>query len=194
MLEFLKNSKMMGCSGVITNVPKRTYLKKILFEIFHLGIFKDKRYRIYENLELYQNKVIPSNMISGGISAWRINILETIKFDIKSGFHFFEDIEFSTRVFDIHPDSLFIITKAKLSHNYSQINRFSIEIAQEKKVIESIKYYTKRSKYRYASISLIWLLIGLFFDSIHKFIVLKRKAVLINYFRGLKKGIFLSER
>ena len=110
---------MIGCSGVITNPPKNSYVYKLFFKIFHLGIYKDNRVDLKEKYVGYKNKIIPSDMLSGGLSAWRKDVFKVISFDIKNGFHMYEDIDFSTRVAQYFPNQLFINPNARLKHFFS---------------------------------------------------------------------------
>ncbi len=120
-LGFIKYPTMVGCSGFITNQPNSSNIYKCLFTIFHRGIFKDPRMSLSYKYNGYNNKLIPSNMLSGGISAWRSEVFNQIQFDVKNNFHMYEDIEFSTRVAELFNDRLFINPNARLAHYLSPI-------------------------------------------------------------------------
>lgn len=189
---FTKNDRMVGCSGVVINLEKRSFFRKIVFDIFHRGIFYDKRHEIFESYSDYNGKLIKSDIVSGGLSAWKTNVLLEIPYDVETGFHYYEDIEYSKRVSDIYPCMLFINSAAKLSHNPSKINRDSIAIGQERKIIECLKYYRKRVHEKYARSSTFWMILGMLFDSFSKAVIFGHPIILFHFMRGLVKGIRLK--
>ena len=189
---FMKDDEMVGCSGVVINLGKRSTLRKKVFDIFHLGIFLDKRHEIFERYNDYNGKLIKSDLVSGGMSAWKTNILFEIPYDLLTGFHYYEDIEYSKRVSDIYPGKLYINTAARLCHNPSHINRDSIGIGQEKKVIECLKYYRKRKHDKNAGISTFWMILGMLLDSFSKVAIYGRADILYYFMRGLVKGLRLT--
>ena len=62
------------------------------------------------------------DVLSGGLSTWRRDVLDSVPFDIKNGFHAYEDKRFSMRVFKSF-QKVFIIPLAKLNHYHSEVNR-----------------------------------------------------------------------
>jgi len=185
---FDDNSKMIGCCGVVTNPPKKNFIYKFFFNTFHQGIFKDPRFVIQNNLENLIKTYYPSNMISGGISAWKKEVFDQIKFDIKNSFHLFEDIDFSTRVASYYKNSLFINTNARLEHNCSPINRDFFKQRQKRKVTESFLYYKKRVSWRFAKSSFIILLFGMLLEATFESISSRSFDSLKGYFNGIKLG------
>jgi GT2 family glycosyltransferase len=165
-LGFIKNSNMIGCSGVITNPPNVNFLYKFLFVMFHRGIFKDKRIDVNGIYTGYSNALIESDMLSGGVSAWRREVFDKVEFDVANGFHMFEDIDFSTRVARHYGNRLFINPNARLAHYCSPINRDVLDIRQRRKVRECFIYYKKRKDLPSAAISFYWLLLGMLLEAI----------------------------
>lgn len=162
------DNKILGCSGVIINHPIQPKIKNILFNFFHIGIFKDSRYEIYCNYKSH-NKLIKTDKLSGGLTMWRKSLFDVVKFDNKIFFHYFEDIEFSTRVEFLYPGSLRINPSAQIYHYPSLINRSSSQILYGNKIQEAIRYYKKRRALPYANVSIIFLLFGYFLLGILKF-------------------------
>ena len=72
------NPTMVGSCGVITNPPKTGRLYCYLFHLFHRGIFIDNRVgvNIASAKNMYQ--LIPSMMLSGGVSAWRREVFQWV--------------------------------------------------------------------------------------------------------------------
>jgi len=163
-----QDKKILGCSGVIINHPIQPKIKNILFNFFHIGIFKDSRYKIYCNYESY-NELIKTDKLSGGLTMWRKSLFDVVKFDNNIYFHYFEDIEFSTRVEFLYPGSLRINPSAQIYHYPSLINRSSPKIQYRNKIQEAIRYYKKRRTLPYANVSIIFLLFGYFLLGILKF-------------------------
>ena len=187
-LGFTKNLNMIGCSGIITNPPKNNFLYKTFFKIFHLGIYKDKRVCLSENFFGYQNKLIPSKMLSGGVSAWRQNVFEIIPFDIKNGFHMYEDIDFSTRVAYDFPGQLFINPNARLAHYFSPINRDLSGVRERRKITECCIYYKKRKNWQGSTFPFFWLLFGMFLQSFYQSLKSKSFSPIYGYFLGIRDG------
>jgi GT2 family glycosyltransferase len=187
-LGFTKNPNMIGCSGVITNPSKVDFLYKFLFVIFHQGIFKDKRIDVHGNYSGYDNALIESHMLSGGVSAWRREVFDKVEFDVANGFHMFEDIDFSTRVGLYYGNRLFINPNARLAHHYSPINRHLIGTREQIKIRECFTYYKKRKEWPNATISFYWLLLGMLLESIFKSFSGMSFKPIQGYLQGLRDG------
>ena len=187
-LGFSKQSNMIGCSGVITNLPKIGFLYKFLFKIFHKGIFEDNRINMHGKYSGYNNSLKQSNMLSGGVSAWRREVFDNVKFDLLNEFHMYEDIDFSTRVARHFGNRLFINPNARLAHYCSPINRDVLDIRQRRKVKEYFTYYKKRKDWSNAKISFYWLLLGMLLEAIFQsFSCLSFKPIQ-GYMLGLRDG------
>ena len=186
---FIVNKDMVGCCGIITNPPVYTKLQLIFFKLFHRGIFNDPRVDVYGNFNGLNHLLISSKMISGGLSAWRSGVFENVKFDVKNHFHMYEDIDFSTRVYECYNGQLYINPNARLAHNFSPINRDMRGQLQIRKLTECITYYKKRSKYQWSLVALLWLLSGLFIDAVLKSIRLKDCSIVKGYFIGVYRGV-----
>ena len=187
-LGFFNNPNMIGCSGVITNPPKVIFLYKFFFVIFHQGIFKDKRIDVNENYSGFGNRLIESDMISGGVSAWRREVFDKVEFDVANGFHMFEDIDFSTRVARHFGNRLFINPNARLAHYCSLINRDVLDIRQRRKVRECFTYYKKRKDWPSAAISFYWLLLGMLLESIFQSFSSMSFKPIQGYLLGFRDG------
>lgn len=185
---FLKNPHMIGCSGFITNQPKSSFFYKLIFKIFHRGIFNDQRINLDFDYNGSHNKLIPSNMLSGGVSAWRLDVFRQIPFDVKNEFHMLEDIDFSTRVARHFGNRLFINPNAKLAHYFSPINRDKCGVRQRRKLREYVIFFRKRKNWEWAIPSFFWLLLGMFFEAILQSFLSKSAAPIRGFFVGLFDG------
>lgn len=187
-LGFKENANMLGCCGIITNPPTQSFIYKAMFTIFHRGIFKDKRIEVHGNFSGYNNNLIESNMLSGGISAWRREVFDNVEFDVANEFHMFEDIDFSTRVARHFGNRLFINPNARLAHYCSPVNRDVLDIRQRRKVRECFTYYKKRKDWANAAISFYWLLLGMFLEAIFQSFSSVSLKPIKGYLFGLKDG------
>ena len=165
-LGFIKQPNMIGCCGIITNPPKANFLYRFLFNIFHRGIFNDNRMKVRSVYHGYDHNLIESNMLSGGVSAWRREVFDEVGFDVANGFHMFEDIDFSTRVAQHYDKRLFINPNARLAHYCSPINRDLLGARERRKLAECFTYYKKRKAWPAAKISFYWLLLGMLLEAI----------------------------
>jgi GT2 family glycosyltransferase len=186
---FLNHPKAIGCSGIITNATSSGRLYRWFYRITHIGIFRDPRPQIYARLATEPSTMITSNVINGGLSAWRKSVFDTFKFDLINRFHMMEDFEFSTRVSAQFPGSLFITSAARLEHHYSPLNREGRIKSVERKVWEYLLFYKKNSSSPGSGIALAILMTGLFLDAAIKSIIQLKIAYLNYYFRGIKKSI-----
>jgi len=185
---FFWNRKMIGCCGIITNQPRQSLLHKLFFNFFHVGIYADPRARLWRQFSGTGHSLIPSMMIAGGMSAWRHEVFSKVSFDTTSGFHMFEDIDFSTRVVDQFGKRLYINPNARLEHHFIPQNRYTLGAVQRTKLRECIKFFRKRRKNLFSDLSLCWLLVGLLFDSCTKVVLSRSWMPLIGYFKGINEG------
>ena len=194
---FNNNSDMVGCSGVIINTLDRGRLYLFISKLFHRGIFKDIREDVYRAISLNNqnyNKMIKSNMISGGVSAWRRDVFLQVPFDTSNSFHMLEDIDFSTRVVEKLGENLYINPFAKLTHLCSPINRSTIDLKINRKIVETISYYKKRKTKRWTKLSVVWLLLGYLFESFYLAVSTKSLCPVHGFFSGLVIGIKKQSR
>lgn len=181
---------MIGCCGVVTNVPSRPAGYEFFFHLFHRGIFADKRVGVHGSQSDCSSELIASDKLSGGISAWRQEVFSVVPFDVVNGFHMLEDIDFSTRVAAYYASQsvLFINPRARLEHHCSPVNRDFLGVRQRRKLIEYIVYYKKRRGWPGSTIALPWLLVGLFLEAVHQSLSARSISVLGGFFSGLIEG------
>lgn len=185
---FKGHPSIVGCCGIVTNPPQTGFFYIQLFKLFHQGIFKDKRVGLALNKHEKTIELIQSDKLSGGISAWRKEVFEAVHFDIRNGFHMFEDIDFSTRVARHYGGRLYINPNARLAHYCSPINRIFLGARQKRKIIECFIYYKKRRNWNCATISFAWVLVGMFMEAIFQSILSHSLGPIKGYFEGLKEG------
>ena len=132
---------MIGLNGLIKNYPKVSLTKRLIFRITHFGIFRDNRMSIISSIK--PNSINPKkvDVLSGGLSTWRRDVLDSVPFDIKNGFHAYEDKEFSMRVSKKFSKCFFIIPQAKLNHYHSEVNRQTKLNRVQNDVIEIIMLF-----------------------------------------------------
>jgi len=186
---FLNNPQMLGCCGIITNPPKHYKGYVFLYNLFRTGIFHDPRVKIFSDLANYKTPLILSDVLSGGLSAWRSHIFTSVKFDVVNGLFMSEDIDFSTRVVSHFGRCLYINTNARVAHYCSPINREILGFRERKKILEQFIYYKKRNNIEGSLIRFSWLLFGLFFESIFQSIRSREISPVIGYFKGIFDGV-----
>jgi GT2 family glycosyltransferase len=190
LMPFDENPELMGTCGVITEVDASTGFYRSMFRIFHRGIFYDKRVHIHGNLDVNHKDLIKSNYLSGGVSAFRREVFDKVKFDTKNEFHMLEDIDFSTRaVSEFGEDNFFINTTARLQHLMSPVNRARQAPRYSRKLREFFVFYKKNRYEQFAFISLLWLLVGLLLEAVYVSIRSLHFGPIIGTFSGIVKGI-----
>lgn len=187
---FLDHPEMLGCSGVVTNVPSRGLAYRWLFKLFHRGIFYDPRIDLHGRCEhSKQGKLVRSRYLSGGLSAYRHKVIEQVPFDIVNDFFMLEDIEYSTRASKVFGDEHFYINTAMcLEHHMSPVNRERSGLRWERKLYEYVCFYKKHRKESGAVIHLTWLLIGLGLEATFVSIRTLNPGPFLGALRGLVRG------
>ncbi len=185
---FKSHPSILGCCGVVTNPPQTSFLYILLFKLFHRGIFKDERVVWKTWKSGVEFELIQSDKLSGGISAWRKEVFDFVHFDVRNGFHMFEDIDFSTRVARHFGGGLYINPNIRLAHYCSPINRDFLGVRQKRKLIECFLYFKKRKNWSYARTSFIWVLVGMFLEAVFQSILSYSLNPLEGYFQGVREG------
>jgi GT2 family glycosyltransferase len=138
---------MQGCSGVITNHPRASPFYVLGHALFFRGIFRDPRVRLTRASLQGATALMPSDVLSGGVSCWRRQVFDHVQFDTANGFHLLEDMEFSTRVVRVMGHHLFINPRARLLHLGSAVNRDLHGTRQRRKMVEALTFYKKRRQW-----------------------------------------------
>ncbi len=186
---FKRKPQMKGCCGIVVNKNNTNKFYVLLHRITHQGIFKDIRPYVFKKSQKnYYKHLIRSQAISGGISTWRKDVFDHIKFDKKNGFHLLEDIVFSTMVFKFYSKELYINPAVRLIHNSSVLGRDFEFTKNKKKAKELILFYKKNNYAKFALINIIWLLMCLIGQSIINDILLGKWNSLKGLFAGITEG------
>ncbi|MBA3695851.1 MAG: glycosyltransferase family 2 protein [Methylotenera sp.] len=185
---FVLKEEMMGCCGVITNLPKLPRFYEIFFHIFHRGIFYDKRVGIHGYTNKYPEQLIQSTFLSGGTSAFKREVFEMVPFDILNGFFMLEDIDFSTRANIFYGSNFYINTSAKLAHYMSPQNRELFAHRYHRKTKEFFLFHKKNSLGLLSHLHFIWLLFGLSLEALYKSIQIKKVSPLSGFMSGVLEG------
>jgi glycosyltransferase involved in cell wall biosynthesis len=186
---FLQRADMLGCCGVVTNLPPLPPFYGSLFHLFHRGIYRDPRVGIHGCFEGGGHALIPSRALSGGLSAWRREVFDAIPFDVANDFFMLEDIDFSTRAEANFGPRFYINPNARLAHNMSPLNRARLGERQRRKLREYLMFYKKRSATPGALPNLLWLLPGLLLEAMMQTLSCRSLAPLKGYAAGLRDGI-----
>jgi len=187
-LGFVQEPRMAGSCGIVTNLPPLPPFYFALFHFFHRGIFHDARVGVTGVATGTGLPLIPSDYLSGGLSAYRREVFEAVHFDVANGFFALEDVDFSTRVAKRYGNRLYINPNARLEHRMSPVNRAVLGPRQERKVREFLVFYKKRRGEGARAAHLVLLAIGLFLEAAFQAVREKSLAPLQGYFKGLWRG------
>ena len=187
-LGFVQEPRMAGSCGIVTNLPPLPPFYFALFHFFHRGIFYDARVGVTGVATGTGLPLIPSDYLSGGLSAYRREVFEAVPFDAANGFFALEDIDFSTRVAGRYGGRLYINPNARLEHRMSPVNRAVLGLRQERKVREFVVFYKKRRGKGARAAHLALLAIGLFLEAAFQAVRERSLAPLQGYFKGLWHG------
>ena len=187
---FLEHPEMLGCSGVVTNVPDCGPVYRWLFKLFHRGIFFDPRIDLHGRWDHpAQGRLVRSRYLSGGLSAYRRGVLERVPFDTVNDFFMLEDIEYSTRAARVFGDGHFYVNAAvRLEHHMSPVNRERSGFRWERKFREYICFYKKHRGESGAVLHLVWLLMGLGLEAVFVSLRTLSSGPLLGAIRGLVHG------
>jgi GT2 family glycosyltransferase len=186
---FLNNPSMMGCCGVVSNLPPLPRNYSRYFYWFHHGIFHDTRVSVFSDKKTNQPALIPSNYLSGGLSAYRSEVFSKVKFDLHNDFFMLEDVDFSTRAAETFGPYFYINTKARLEHKMSLVNRERLGSKYRRKLREYIVFYKKRRQSLGAKRHLLWLLVGLWLETVSHSLKTARLSPVQGYVQGVYDGI-----
>lgn len=186
---FLEHPEMMGCCGLVTNLPPQPSGYVALFHLFHRGMFRDPRVGVHGHVQGSGLPLIPSDYLSGGLSCWRREVLQRIPFDVDNGFHLLEDVDYSTRAVRAFGHRFFINPNARLEHRLSPVNREVLGPRQQRKLREYLMFYKKRRTEPWAAAQLAWLLVGLLLEALAQCASARRPAPLLGYAAGLRDGV-----
>ena len=183
---FTQKPEMKGCSGIVIANKEDNIFYVFMHRVSHLGIFKDIRPSVFKKYQKNSSNIlIRSSTISGGISTWRKEVFNHVKFDKNNGFHLLEDIDFSTRVFKFYSKDLYINPAVRLIHNSSPLGRDFDFTKNKRKAKELITFYKKNKNHNFALYNITWLIICLIGQSFINDIKLGE----FNRTKGLLAGI-----
>lgn len=188
---FLEHPAMLGCSGVVTQAPAFNPVYLWFFRLFHRGIFSDPRVDLHGRCShAAPGKLVRSRYLSGGVSAYRRQVLEQIPFDMVNDFFMLEDIEYSMRASKaLGEDRFYVNTGVCLEHRMSAINRERAGARWERKLREYICFYKKHRDEPAATFHLCWLLFGLGLEAVFASLRMLNPAPLVGTARGMIHGI-----
>ena len=186
---FESRPDMCGCSGIITNWPGASELHIAVRAMFFRGIFHDPRLRGFAEAIRGARELIPCDVLSGGLSAWRRHVFEQVPFDTKNGFFMFEDMEFSTRVVRALGHCLYINPTARLEHRWSPVNRDVQGARQRRKLAEAMIYYKTRRGWAGARRGLAMIMVWWLGEALMQSARVRSLGPITGYFRGVVDGV-----
>lgn len=187
---FIDDPHLMGACGMVSEVAGTGGLYQKIFHLFHRGIFRDKRIDVHGCKNKTGPRLIQSDYLSGGTSAYRREVFERVKFDTQNNFFMLEDIDFSTRAArEFGEEHFFINTSARLAHLMSPANRARLANRYQRKLREFICFYKKNSGRTGALINLLWLLVGLMLEAVWVAVKSRHFGPVSGSLKGLVDGI-----
>lgn len=172
MNAFATEPQMMGGTGIISNyAPSRLY--RFFHRLFHCGIFHDPRLDWHgrsrtgsDSGSIRSEPLVQSSFLNGGLSAYKREVFDRVKFDCVNGFHMVEDIEFSVRAAEeFGANRFFIVPGARLLHNSAPAGRDGLKAKYLRKTREYIIFFKKRRRSPAAIANITWLLFGMALES-----------------------------
>lgn len=186
---FDSHPTMMGCCGVMTNLPELPSNYVMFFHLFHRGIFHDSRVGVHGHLAARNAGLIPSQYLSGGTSAFRKSVFGQVPFDLANGFFMLEDIDFSMRAVAVFGDRFYIHPGARLAHYMSPVNRAVLGNKYRRKLREFLVFYKKHGKGTAQLAALMWLLTGLWVEAMLTSLRARNPGPLAGYLHGVWDGV-----
>lgn len=189
---FDAHPEMVGCCGVVTNLPDLPTGYVRFFHLFHCGIFHDPRVGVHGYVTENHDAMIPSCYLSGGTSAFRRAVFEKVPFDLANGFFMLEDIDFSMRATRVFGNRFFINPRARLAHYMSPVNRAVLGRKYRRKLREFLVFYKKHGVGALQLACLVWLLVGLWAEAVLNAMRARNMGPLTGYVMGLWDGLCWS--
>ncbi|MBK6632558.1 MAG: glycosyltransferase family 2 protein [Betaproteobacteria bacterium] len=186
---FVERPEMLGCCGVVTNLPPLPAFYVTLFHLFHRGMFADRRVGIHGFANGRGQALIASDYLSGGLSAYRREVFAAVPFDTVNELFMTEDIDFSTRAARHFGAHFFINPNARLAHHMSPVNRAAIGARQRRKAREFFVFYKKRRTGLADGMAFAWLLCGLAIEACFAAARYRRMGALAGFFAGIGDGM-----
>ncbi len=186
---FVERPEMLGCCGVVTNLPPLPAFYVGLFHLFHRGMFADRRVGVHGFMNGSSQALIPSNYLSGGLSAYRREVFAAVPFDTANELFMTEDIDFSTRAAQLYGERFFINPNARLEHHMSPVNRAAMGARQRRKVREFFVFYKKRRGRPVDALAFAWLLCGLAIEACFAAVRHRSALPLRGFLAGIGEGI-----
>lgn len=184
-----KDENLKGASGVQTQFESLNYFKLFLFNLFHIGIFSDKRRKIYKFHNRLKNAIYHTNFLSGGLTIYKKEIFKKFKFDenlVK--YCLGEDKIFSFQVSRKY--KLAIITNAKAHHSRSNIGRYNSAESIESKYIDYHYFYNyglaNKDKNLANICSYHWLKFGLLIEAVSQVLFVRNFNPIKAFLKGVK--------
>lgn len=178
---FEENKQIAGISGRQIN-SKSSRFKVLVFNLFHRGPYRDIRKKF--NSGFCKNDLTKTNVLPGGVTAYRKEVFDTFSFDeVLIKYCLGEDFDFSYRASSKY--DLVLQQSAKVIHNHSLSGRYDAIESYACKVASYYYFYTKNLSWdkknkRYYNL----VRIGLWFDALMYSI----KHFSFKSFKGIKKG------
>ena len=189
---FQDQKLIAGCGTEIKS--SSSFLYRLLFNLSHLGPFYDPRVSCVCSSETSAS-FVPSRYLSGGISFFRKEVFDRVKFDLSNNFFALEDIDFSTRVYAAFPNHKMGIYKhICLRHHRSPVNRANAFLIWSRKIREYIVFYKKQKFSLVTLLSFTWLLLCLFTHSFFASLVHFQFDPFRGFLDGFHKGLAHSIR
>jgi GT2 family glycosyltransferase len=189
---YISFPEILGCGGIIVAEEGYSSFYRIMFNLFHRGLFHDPRMELFNTKpDSNDKRLVQSRFISGGVSSYRSEVFEKVPFDTANNLFALEDIDFSTRAaYEFGEDKFFINTSARLWHLMSPVNRYSYAPRWERKAREFSTFYKKNNHMLGSKRDFSLLVLGLLLEGVYSSI----RCFHIGPFYGTIKGLIKGAR
>lgn len=175
----------LGVGGLCRNSPGNNLIYACLHRLFYRGIFTDTRPWITLGPAWNRPGPVLSSALSGGISAWRREVLQAVAHVPEEGFHMMEDLHYSRKTIRRFGPRLWINPRATLQHLPCQEGRALAGKFEQKRIQETFAFYRYHKEGIFDFLFFLWLASGLTFFSIIKCLNQKSLQPILGHLRGL---------
>ena len=149
------------------------------------GLDNTGTYLVFFTPKITGKGPVTSGILSGGISAWRGEVLKAIPFIPEEGFHMMEDMHFCRKVTQRFGSRLLINPKATLQHFPAQEGRALKGEFEEHRLQEAFAFYRYHKKGIFDLLSFLWLMLGHTVFSLGKSLLCQSSQPLRGHGRGV---------
>jgi len=186
---FKQRPELSGVGGVVQlPVHRQSRLRGLITAIFRIGPFKDVRIPLQYDCYTKNLDVIPTKLLSGGLSALRRDLFRHVEFDGSlKGASVIEDLDFYSRAKGF---KFVLARKAVALHNFSPVSRAGLRRSFEQKCAGFVYvFYNHIPKTPYSLFAFFWRNVGFFLDAISESLRYRTFDPILGSINGWRKSL-----